>query len=82
MDHQLEVLVVDRGVGVPGEDLGRVFDKFYRVAETGSAYGLGLGLAICKEFIEAHGGRIHLEKNPMGGTIARFVLPLDATATH
>ncbi len=82
IDHQLEVLVVDRGIGVPGEDLGRVFDKFYRVAESGSAYGLGLGLAICKEFIEAHGGRIHLEKNPMGGTIARFVLPLDATATH
>ena len=35
-----------------------------------------------RDFIEAHGGRIHLEKNPMGGTIARFVLPLDAAATH
>ena len=68
-------LVVDRGVGVPPEDLDRVFDKFYRVAELGSSNGLGLGLAICKAFIEAHHGRISLENNPMGGTIVRFVIP-------
>jgi two-component system sensor histidine kinase KdpD len=75
IDDQLEVLVADRGVGVPPEDLGRVFDKFYRVAELGSSNGLGLGLAICKAFIEAHNGRISLENNPMGGTIVRFVIP-------
>jgi two-component system, OmpR family, sensor histidine kinase KdpD len=75
MDDQLEVLVVDRGVGIPAEELGRAFDKFYRVTEKGSSNGLGLGLAICKAFIEAHGGRISLENNPMGGTIARFVIP-------
>ncbi len=78
IDDQLEVLVVDRGIGVPAEDVGRVFDKFYRVAELGSAKGLGLGLAICKAFIEAHNGRISLENNPMGGTIVRFVIPLHA----
>jgi len=78
IDNELEVLVVDRGVGVPAENIGRVFDKFYRVAELGSAKGLGLGLAICKAFIEAHGGRISLANNPMGGTIARFVIPLHA----
>jgi K+-sensing histidine kinase KdpD len=81
LDDQLEVLVVDRGVGVPPEDLGRVFDKFYRVAEFGSSTGLGLGLAICKAFIEAHAGRIGLENNPMGGTIVRFVLPFHAGST-
>ena len=75
IDDQLEVLVVDRGVGVPPEDLGRAFDKFYRVTENGSSNGLGLGLAICKAFIEAHGGRISLENNPMGGAIVRFVIP-------
>jgi two-component system sensor histidine kinase KdpD len=75
IDGQLEVLVVDRGVGVPPEDLGRVFDKFYRVAPLGSSSGLGLGLAVCKAFIEAHHGRISLENNPMGGTIVRFVIP-------
>ncbi len=80
IDDQLEVLVVDRGIGVPAEDVGRVFDKFYRVAELGSAKGLGLGLAICKAFIEAHKGRISLENNPIGGTIVRFVIPLRAAA--
>ena len=75
IDGQLEVLVIDRGVGVPPEDLDRVFDKFYRVAQLGSSSGLGLGLAVCKAFIEAHHGRIGLENNPMGGTIVRFVIP-------
>ncbi len=75
IDGQLEVLVIDRGVGIPPEDLDRVFDKFYRVAQLGSSSGLGLGLAICKAFIEAHHGRIGLENNPMGGTIVRFVIP-------
>jgi two-component system sensor histidine kinase KdpD len=75
IDDQLEVLVADRGVGVPPEDLRRVFDKFYRVAELGSTNGLGLGLAICKAFIEAHNGRISVENNPLGGTIVRFVIP-------
>ena len=81
MDDQLEVLVVDRGVGVPPEDIGRAFDKFYRVTENGSSNGLGLGLAICKAFIEAHGGRISLENNPMGGAIVRFVIP-SASVEH
>jgi K+-sensing histidine kinase KdpD len=79
INDQLEVLVVDRGVGVPPEDLCRVFDKFYRVAEFGSSTGLGLGLAICKAFIEAHDGRINLEENPMGGTIVRFAIPFRGT---
>jgi PAS domain S-box-containing protein len=81
IDDQLEVLVVDRGIGVLPQDLGRVFDKFYRVADVGSSNGLGLGLAICKAFIEAHDGRITLENNPMGGTIVRFVIPFHETAT-
>ena len=80
-DDQLEVLVVDRGIGVLPEDLGRVFDKFYRVADVGSSNGLGIGLAICKAFIEAHDGRISLENNPMGGTIVRFVIPFREAAT-
>ena len=81
IDDELEVLIADRGVGVPAEDLGRVFDKFYRVAELGPTNGLGLGLAICKAFIEAHNGRINLENNPMGGTIVRFVIPFHQAAT-
>jgi K+-sensing histidine kinase KdpD len=72
---ELNVSVADRGWGVAQEDLGRVFGKFYTLAESSSTDGLGLGLSICKEFVEAHRGRIWLENNPEGGTIARFVLP-------
>ena len=67
---------MDRGIGVPKGDLERVFQKFHRLTQSSSADGLGLGLSICKEFVEAHRGRITLEHNPEGGTIARFVLPI------
>ena len=75
VDGELNVSVADRGRGVPLEDLDRVFGKFHWLADSDSGDGLGLGLSICKEFVEAHRGRIWLEKNPQGGTIARFVLP-------
>ncbi len=73
---KLEVSVIDRGRGVPEGDLDRAFQKFERLREFNSVDGLGLGLSICREFVEAHRGRIHLEQNPGGGTIARFTLPL------
>jgi K+-sensing histidine kinase KdpD len=76
VDGGLEVTVVDRGRGIAQEDLDRVFQKFHRLAESSSVDGLGLGLSICKEFVEAHRGHIHLERNPEGGAIARFVLPV------
>jgi K+-sensing histidine kinase KdpD len=76
IDDKLEVSVSDRGPGIPEDDLGRVFQKFHRLAESNSVDGLGLGLSISKEFVEAHRGRIRLENNPGGGTIARFVLPM------
>jgi K+-sensing histidine kinase KdpD len=75
-NDKLEVTVTDRGIGVPKGDLDRVFQKFHRLTQSSSADGLGLGLSICKEFVEAHRGRITLEHNPEGGTIARFVLPI------
>ena len=75
VDGKLEVSVVDRGRGIPNEDLERVFQRFHRLESISSADGLGLGLFICKEFVEAHRGQIRLEINPDGGTIARIVLP-------
>jgi K+-sensing histidine kinase KdpD len=79
VNGNLEVLVVDRGRGVPAGDLDQVFQKFHRLAESRSVDGLGLGLSICKEFVEAHRGQIRLETNPEGGTIARFVLPCETS---
>jgi two-component system sensor histidine kinase KdpD len=68
----LEVSVADRGPGLTPEDLDRVFEKFYRA---GAAPGAGLGLAICKAVVEAHGGTIRAENRAGGGVVFRFTLP-------
>jgi len=75
-DGQLEVKVCDTGIGIPAEDLDKVFDKFYQVdstltRETG---GTGLGLAICKGLIEAHNGRIWAESELGKGSTFSFTL--------
>jgi two-component system, OmpR family, sensor histidine kinase KdpD len=70
----IEIDVCDRGIGIPTEDLGRVFDKFYRVQRPESVSGTGLGLAICKGIIEAHGGTIQAANRPGGGTIVKVKL--------
>ncbi len=65
--------VTDSGVGIPAEDLDRVFDRFYRAdpARHRSAGQSGLGLAIAKAFVEAHGGKIWAETRPgQGATLA------------
>jgi two-component system sensor histidine kinase KdpD len=74
--NSVEIEVADRGVGVPEQDLLRVFDKFYRVQRPYSVVGTGLGLAICKGIVEAHGGSITAESRPGGGTIVRVTLPV------
>lgn len=70
----MTVSVRDRGPGVPPADLERVFDKFYRAGS--SPGGAGLGLAICKAVVAAHGGRIWVENRHGGGAAFRFILPL------
>lgn len=76
----VEISIADRGVGIPAEDLGRVFDKFYRVRRPENVKGIGLGLPICKGIIEAHGGAIQAEQRPQGGTVLRICLPTCAAA--
>lgn len=73
--REVEVRVEDRGPGVPLEHRQRIFDRFYRVPGL-RASGAGLGLAICKGFVEAHGGRIWVEENPGGGAAFVFTLPV------
>jgi two-component system sensor histidine kinase KdpD len=77
--QQVEITIADRGVGIPPQDLLRVFDKFYRVQRPDNVTGTGLGLAICKGIVEAHGGRVAAENRPGGGTIIRFTLPVAET---
>jgi two-component system sensor histidine kinase KdpD len=69
--------VVDRGPGIPPDDLERIFDKFYRVmGHTREISGSGVGLAVCRGLVEAHGGRIWAVNRPGGGAIFRLTLPL------
>jgi len=75
-DSQIEIQVADQGVGIPPEDLARVFDKFYRVQRPDSVTGTGLGLSICKGIIEAHDGHIGAENRVAGGLIVTLTLPL------
>jgi two-component system sensor histidine kinase KdpD len=73
------ITVADRGIGIPPEDLDRVFDKFYRVQNPDNISGTGLGLAICKGIVEAHYGRIAAHNRPGGGTVIEIDLPLKAS---
>lgn len=69
----LMVSIADRGAGLAQEDLARVFEKFYRAKAT--IGGAGLGLAICKAVVEAHGGSIRALNRPEGGLEFRLTLP-------
>jgi two-component system, OmpR family, sensor histidine kinase KdpD len=76
VDDKVRLQILDRGEGIPPEDLSRVFDKFYRVQRPDSVSGTGLGLSISKGIVEAHGGQIHALNRAGGGTILEVELPL------
>jgi signal transduction histidine kinase len=69
--RSVRVSISDRGPGVPPDKLPRIFDAFVTTKE----HGLGLGLALARSIVEAHGGRIEAVNNPAGGATFSFVLP-------
>ncbi len=69
--------VRDAGPGIPPEVQPRVFDTFYRLGAERTTGGSGIGLAICKGLVDAHGGRIWVESAPGAGAAFRFALPID-----
>jgi len=79
MESELQVSVADQGIGIPAADLERVFDRMYRIEQrlTPETGGVGLGLAICRGLVEAHGGRIWVESKLGRGSTFCFTLPLD-----
>ncbi|MCI0405724.1 MAG: ATP-binding protein [candidate division Zixibacteria bacterium] len=81
-----EITVADTGIGIPSQDLGRIFERFYRVDRSrsrvehpeqsrGKEGGTGLGLSIVKHIAEAHGGRVEVESEVGKGTRFTLVLP-------
>lgn len=73
----LLISVIDQGIGMTAGQMERAFDKFYRADSSDTAVGgLGLGLSICKNIVEAHGGKIWMESAPGEGTTVHFSLPL------
>ncbi|HVN45304.1 MAG TPA: sensor histidine kinase KdpD [Steroidobacteraceae bacterium] len=77
LDKSFVLLTVDdTGPGLPPGDPARLFDKFQRGSEEGSAVGVGLGLAICRAIVHEHGGDITARNRPGGGARFEFTLPL------
>jgi signal transduction histidine kinase len=74
-DH-VRVTVVDRGPGIPVEQQAGLFERFYRAQSSGRTEGIGLGLAIAKAIVDAHGGDIGVDSAPGQGTRVWFTLPL------
>ena len=78
-EQVLKVMISDDGMGIPSENVERIFDRFYRVdrARARSMGGTGLGLAIAREMIEAHGGTIWAESEEGQGTTIFFTLEIE-----
>ncbi|MBI3753054.1 MAG: HAMP domain-containing histidine kinase [Deltaproteobacteria bacterium] len=71
------ITVLDTGIGIAKEDIPYIFDRFYRVdkARTSGEGGVGLGLSICKEIVDAHEGRIEVKSEAGKGSIFMVYLP-------
>jgi two-component system phosphate regulon sensor histidine kinase PhoR len=75
-DGELAISVVDTGRGIPPGDLERIFERFFKTDRSRSEDGAGLGLAIAKHTVQAHGGRIWAESDGRTGSTFSFTLPV------
>ena len=79
IDSEIEVVVWDTGVGIAAENMGKIFEGFFRVDTPYSRVteGTGLGLPLSKKLVELHGGNFAVESEGLGkGTLVRFTLPI------
>ncbi|MGH2408700.1 MAG: sensor histidine kinase, partial [Candidatus Limnocylindrales bacterium] len=76
-DDRVRLRVEDGGPGVPPDDVGHIFERFYRVRRPGegSRRGLGIGLSVVKGLVEAMGGTVRAEASAMGGLAVELDLP-------
>ena len=80
----VEVSVADDGPGIPDEQKPHIFEMFYSGANkiADSRRSMGLGLALCKSIINAHGGSISVADNKPRGTVFTFTLPIGEVELH
>jgi two-component system sensor histidine kinase KdpD len=77
VEGAVAIEVADRGPGLPPGEEDRVFRKFHRIRREGEPGGVGLGLAICRGIVEAHGGTISAANRPGGGSVFVVRLPIE-----
>ena len=77
---QVMIQVIDRGIGIPARELATLFQAFARASNTNGIAGTGLGLVIVRQFIELHGGQLHVESQEKVGTTFSVTLPHEEVA--
>ena len=75
--NELVITIRDTGIGIPADELPKIWDRLYRGDKSRSQRGLGLGLSLVKAFVEAHGGRVEVRSEP--GAFSEFTVHLPAT---
>jgi excisionase family DNA binding protein len=80
--HSVELSVRDDGLGIPDDRRDQIFDRFYQAHDTNYRSGMGLGLYVCRQIVELHGGEIFAECPPDGGTRLLVRLPVAQAAVH
>ena len=78
-DGSVTVRVSDTGVGIAPEDLPRIFERFYKSDRARASGGTGLGLAVVKHIVEAHGGTVNVESEQGRGSTFSFAIPVPSS---
>jgi two-component system sensor histidine kinase VicK len=76
LENELLILIEDHGIGIPDGELEVILEEFHRASNHGNREGKGLGLSICKQIVESHGGKIRVQSVEGEGSLFGFTLPL------